>query len=253
MTRERLYRTEAIVIRRSDIGEADRLLTIYTPGGKLRVAARGIRKTTSKLAGHLELFTWTQLLLARGRTFDVVAQSQTLRPFRQLRDDLERIGWAYYIAELLDKMTHEGDENRPLFSLLVETLTALDELDDPLLQDLVVRRFELYLLGLLGYRPHLYRCARCQEELTSESDRLSPQSGGMLCPRCAPMEPLALPVTLSAFKLIRFFQREPLTSVLQLRVRPEVLREVEILLQALIRPHLERDLKSLAFLQAVRS
>lgn len=252
MTRERLYRTEAIILRRGDIGEADRLLTIYTPRGKLRVAARGIRKTTSKLAGHLELFNWTQLLLVRGRTFDVVTQCQTLQGFPRLREDLRRISMAYYVAELLDKMTELEGENVPLFRLLAETLTALDQLDDPLLQDVALRRFEMRMLDLLGYRPHLYRCASCQEELTPEADRMSPRTGGMLCPRCAPAEPLALPLSLSAFKLLRFFQREPLDAAMQLKLSAELLQEIEAVLRGLIRPHLDRDLKSLSFLESVR-
>ena len=62
--RERVYRTEAVIIRRSDFGEADRLLTLITPMGKRRVVAKGARKTTSRLAGHIELFTHAGLLLA---------------------------------------------------------------------------------------------------------------------------------------------------------------------------------------------
>src|SRR5436309_11311354 len=94
--RERVYRTEAVIIRRSDFGEADRLLTLMTPQGKRRVIAKGARKTTSRLAGHIELFTHTMLLLAIGRTFDVLTQSTILHSFDTLRGDLERISAAYY-------------------------------------------------------------------------------------------------------------------------------------------------------------
>ncbi|HNN01573.1 MAG TPA: DNA repair protein RecO, partial [Turneriella sp.] len=124
--RERVYRTEAVIIRRSDFGEADRLLTLITPAGKRRVIAKGARKTTSRLAGHIELFTHTMLLLAVGRTLDIVTQSTILHSFDGMRADLERISAAYYAAELIDRLLEEEDENRPAFDLLVSTLAALD-------------------------------------------------------------------------------------------------------------------------------
>ena len=124
--RDRIYRTEAVIIRRSDFGEADRLLTLITPMGKRRVVAKGARKTTSRLAGHIELFTHAGLLLAVGRNLDIVTQSTILHGFDTLRGDLRRIGAAYYTAELIDRLIEEEDENRPAFELLVATLTALD-------------------------------------------------------------------------------------------------------------------------------
>ena len=85
--RERIYRADAVIIRRATFGESDRLVTIYTPMGKRRVVAKGARKTTSRLAGHIELFTHATLLLAVGRTLDIVTQSVILQSFDRLRAD----------------------------------------------------------------------------------------------------------------------------------------------------------------------
>src|SRR5438128_382652 len=161
--RERVYRTEAVIIRRSDFGEADRLLTLITPLAKRRVLAKGARKTTRRLAGHIELFTHASLLLAVGRNLDIITQSVILHGFDRLRGDLRRIGAAYYLAELIDRLTEEDDENQPAFELLIATLAALDTTRSP---DLVLRFYELHLLVYLGYRPQLYHCATCQETLT---------------------------------------------------------------------------------------
>src|SRR5919205_4390743 len=176
--RERIYRTEAVILRRSDFGEADRLLTLITPLGKRRVVAKGARKTPSRLAGHIELFTHTTLLLAVGRNLDIVTQSVILHSFDTLRGDLRRIGAAYYAAELIDRLIEEEDENRPAFDLLVATLQALDTSRN---LDLALRFYELHLLGFLGYRPQLHYCAVCQEALTEETNRFSPAAGGALC------------------------------------------------------------------------
>jgi DNA repair protein RecO (recombination protein O) len=246
--RERVYRTEAVVIRRSDFGEADRLLTLITPQGKRRVVAKGARKTTSRLAGHIELFTHTSLLLAVGRNLDIVTQSTILQGFDHLRGDLQRIGAAYYAAELIDRLTEEEDENRLAFDLLVATLIAIDTTRSP---DLVLRYYELHLLGHLGYRPHLYHCATCQETLTERANRFSSLAGGVLCQRCASGDRATQPMSLNVFKLLRFLQAQPIEAIDRLNISPSVRDEAEQLLRSYIRRILERDLKSVAFLEEV--
>ncbi|MBA3468776.1 MAG: DNA repair protein RecO [Herpetosiphonaceae bacterium] len=251
--RDRLYTTEAIILRRSDVGEADRLLTIYTPHyGKITISARGVRKTMSKLAGHLELFLHTRLQLARGRTFDVVTESRAVQPFRQLREDLDRISWAYYVSELIDKMTESGSENVPLFALLRDTMAAIDAIDEALRRDVIIRFYELHLLTLSGYRPHLFHCAQCERELGQDTDRFSPITGGALCPRCGPHEALALPMSLAAFKLLRYLARGSIDDARALAPSAATLQETGRLINAAIRQVLERELKSVVFLDLLR-
>src|SRR5437588_93894 len=104
----RVYRTEAIVLRGYDYGEADRILTLYTPNsGKLRAIAKGVRRTKSRMAGHLDLFTRSNMLVARGRQLDIVTQAETIESFRSMRDDLSRVSLAHYVAELVDSFTAE--------------------------------------------------------------------------------------------------------------------------------------------------
>ncbi len=248
--RDRLYRTEAVILRRSDYGEADRILTLFTPSyGKLRVIAKGTRKTKSRLAGHLELFMRVQVLLATGRNLDIVTQAQIVEPYKQLHDDLPRLSYAYYVSELLDKLTGDQEENRPAYDLLVATLAALDRSVVP---DLVTRYYELHLLGFLGYRPYLFQCAHCQEALTEAADRWS-IDGGMLCPGCGLHDPHALPIELPVFKALRYLQREPLAAAEQLRLSEPLRRKIEAVLHTTLKPILERDLKSVAFLNAVHT
>lgn len=249
--RERIYRTEAVIIRRSDVGEADRILTLWTQRfGKRRVIAKGARKTSSRRAGHVELFNRVELQLATGRNLDIVTDAQVVDAYRRLHEELARLSYAYYVAELLDRLTAEEEEHRPLYDLLTATLAALDRTSA---LDLVARYFELHLLGHLGYRPYLFHCAHCQATLTEAAERWSPGGGGMLCPQCAPREPHALPISLPAFKALRLLQRMPITEIDQLqRLSAPLRRELEHLLRATLRPLLERDLKSLAFLDAIR-
>lgn len=246
--RERVYRTEAIVLRRSDFGEADRLVVLATPGGKRRVIAKGVRKTMSRLAGHIELFTHATMLLAVGRNLDIITQSQAIRSLGALRAELPRLSAAYYVAELYDRFTEQEEENSALFQLLAQTYTALDRSANP---DLVLRSFELRLLQMAGYRPHLHHCVVCQETLTESADRFSPSLGGVLCPNDRGADRRALVMSGAAFRLLRYLQTQPVEAGEVLRLSPEVRGEAEQLLRAYLRQILERDLKSVAFLEDV--
>ena len=242
---ERIYRTEALILRRSDAGEADRVMLLATPGGKRRVVARGVRKTTSKLAGHLELFTRVGLLLAIGRTFDIITQSEIRDSHATLRGELPRLSCAYYAAELYDCFSQEDDEHPEIYALLAQTFTALDRSANP---DLALRWYELRLLHLTGYRPQLHYCIVCQEALTEAASRFSPSLGGVLCPEHESADRAALTMSGPAFRLLRYLQSQPLAVVESLRLSPAVRSEAEGLLRAYLRRLLERDLRSVAFL-----
>ncbi|NJN67727.1 MAG: DNA repair protein RecO [Chloroflexaceae bacterium] len=245
--RDRVYRTEALILRRSDVGEADRLLTLCTPAGKQRVAARGVRKTTSRIAGHIELFTHASMMLAIGQNLDIVTQSQVLQAFPTMRSDLSRLSGAYYVAELYDMLTR-NEENPQLFALLVRIFALLDTTPRP---ELALRTFELHFLHLLGYRPQFQQCVVCHTALTEEADRFSPALGGVLCPSHRQADPAALPMSFQAFKVLRFLQKEPVEVVGRLTISAAVGREIERLLRAYLRPILEREPKTIAFLASL--
>jgi len=250
MSRERLYRTEAIVLKRADFGEADRLLTLYTPGlGKLRVIAKGIRRPTSRKSGHLELFAHSQLLIAKGRNLDIITQAETITAFKPLRHDLLRLTYAYYVAELVDRFTEEGEDNRPLYDLLLATMTRLAEDPEPIL---AVRFFEVHLLGLMGYQPQLFHCVRCRKILGPEDQYFDEDAGGVVCPACARETRGVRPLSLPALKVLRFLQTRGYELCRTLQLRPATQQEVEDVLHRYIVHHLERNLKSVEFLETVR-
>jgi DNA repair protein RecO (recombination protein O) len=250
MRRERLYRTEAIVIKRSDFFEADRLLTLYTPKlGKIRAIAKGVRKPTSRKSGHVELFTHSQLLIARGRNLDIVTQAETVHAFRPLREDLLRTTYAYYAAELMDLFVEEGIENRPLFDLL---LAMLDWLGDAPDLDLTTRFFELRLLSLLGYRPQLFQCVACRRQIEPAANYFSAADGGILCANCGENHRGAQEITLNALKVLRFLQTRDYGTCCRLRLGRPLHRELEKTMYDYITYILERNLKSVKFLNILR-
>jgi hypothetical protein len=120
-----------VILKRMDLGEADRIVTLFSRDeGKIRAVAKGVRRTTSRSAGHLEPFTLSDVLFAVGRELDVISQADTLEAFRTLRENLELTTHAYYLAEVVDLLTEDHLENRAVFDTLVEGLHQLAEAAD---------------------------------------------------------------------------------------------------------------------------
>ena len=242
MARPRTYRAEAVVLKRVDFGEADRVLVVFTRDrGKLSIVAKGIRRISSRKAGHLELFTHADIQLARGANLDVVTEAATIDPFRGLRDDLARTSHAYFVAELADALTEEEAEQPEVFELLVGTFAALAEGTDP---RLATDHYQILLLDAVGFRPSITRCLNCRYELVPGKNSFSPILGGALCPRCGPKEPSARPISTDVLKVLRYLQRSGPPGSVRLRMPEAVAREVGRTLRELSERHIERRLKS---------
>ncbi len=249
--RQRLYRVSAIVLKRREQGEADRLLTVMTRDrGKLTLLAKGVRKPASRKAGHIEPFTYVELLVAKGKSLDLVTQAETLEAHRALREDLWRSSWAYYVVELADAFTQDEDPNALFFDLVLETLGRLNAGVDPAL---AVRYYELHLLSLVGYQPQLFRCVQCDAPLQPEVNFLSLERGGALCPSHGSHHPETIALPVPVLKVLRFMQTRPWEQVAQLQLSPAVSRQVESILARYIVYHLERTLRSPAFLEKLRA
>ena len=179
----RRYVTDAIVLSRFDLGEADRVLTLITPQhGKLKAIAKGIRRPTSRLGGSLEPFAELNIALARGRTFDVVTEVRVGHAWLRLRDNLESAATAWYLAELADRSLEERHEAEPLYDLLRR---AYELLDAGMAPGRVARWYELHLADELGQRPEVDRCVECDRMLEpTETYRWVPPLGGVVCSRC---------------------------------------------------------------------
>jgi DNA repair protein RecO (recombination protein O) len=245
--REHLYKSEAVVIRLSDLGEADKILTIFTPNfGKLRVVARGVRKVTSRLAGHVELFTRAQMLLAKARNLDIVTQSETVDAYRPLHDDLSRIAHASYASELLDALAPDALENYPVYRLLTETFALLSEDPQP---DRVLRWYELQLLGYMGYAPELNQCVQCRGEITPTTNGFSAPQGGVVCASCRKVG-IGRDLSVNALKLLRQMQRNPFSALSRVRLDADLKDELTAVMQSYITYILERELRSAHFVKS---
>jgi DNA repair protein RecO (recombination protein O) len=250
MSRERTYRTEAIVLRRTDFGEADRLLTLFSRElGKIRAIAKAARKPQSRKTGHVELYMRTNFLIARGRDLDLITQAEMVEGYPALRDDLVRTTYAAYVVELLDRFTAEGDRHTGKYTLLADALGWLAASENLLL---TARFYELRLLALAGFQPQLFSCVSCNEDIQEQDQFFSAELGGLLCPNCREADRRAKPVTAAAVKVLRYLQTRPWDTVKALQLRRPLHTELETVLHHYLTHILERNLKSVDFLHRLR-
>lgn len=249
---ERAFRTHALILRRRDFGESDRILTVLTPNhGRRDVIAKGARTPASRRTGHVELYTMAEMQIGVGRELDVAASATLVKPWLPLRENLQRGAYAAYASELLIRFTGDaGDEPASLFDLLDMAFEAIANDPDP---RLAVRYYEMRLLEIVGFRPQLQTCVITQTEIKPRDQYYSYEGGGVVSPEAAQRGGGALvPLSLDALKVMRYLQRTPYDEVRVLRVGAALHTELERVLQGYIVYLLERRLESVDFIRRVR-
>ncbi len=229
-----LYRTDGVVLRTHKLGEADRIITIYTrTRGKVRAVAKGVRRTKSKFGARLEPGAISHVQLYEGRNLDIVTQVETAQHLPNLRGDLSRYGRAAVLLETIDHVTEEGEGNPAMYRLLSGALAELDRDGNPL----VVPAFVAKLLVLEGVQPLLDACVVC-----GRPDRLvaiALHEGGVLCEEHRQGEPISDAARTALQQLFDGHVRHVLAAT-----ESGTALEVENLGNRMIEQHIERRLRS---------
>ena len=241
-------RTEAIVLRQRAIGDADKVCVLLSPSrGRIEAVARGVRKTTSRLAGHVGALSCGAFQLAQGRSLYTVTAAQTLEAWPALHEDVERLSLAVGVAELVDRTAVPDVGSARLYQLLKHTLAQLAGASEPAA---ALRWFQLRWLDEQGYRPELAACVRCRAALQPDGNGLAAADGGVVCPDCH-RAGAGLPLSAAAFKLLRYMRRSSFDRTAQVRLERRTASEVERHLTALVEQALDGRLRSLSFAQAL--
>jgi DNA repair protein RecO (recombination protein O) len=229
-----LYRDQGVVLRTQKLGEADRIITLFTAGhGRIRAVAKGIRRTRSRFGARLEPMSWVNGQFYEGRNLDIVTQVETAHRFDHLRSDPARLHRAAVMLEAVEHTAQERGPDRAIFNLLTGALRELDRSGN----HSVLPAFVAKLLVLEGIQPQVNHCVHCGSEDRIEAINL--HQGGVLCHEHRSGQPIGAGV------------RQALSLVFAGEVRrmleetdPAVADEIEILAIQLLEQHLERRLKS---------
>jgi DNA repair protein RecO (recombination protein O) len=247
---DRIRKVEAIVITHRELGEADRIIRVFSrENGKLNTLAKGVRKIQSRKAAHLEPCTQTALVLARGQSFWIVTQAETINAFPQIREDLGKTADALYVLELVDKVSTEGQPEQYLYRQTVDTLRRINDAADTFN---AVRFFEFRFLDIAGFRPELIHCVACKKAIQPEDQYFSPVQGGILCPQCGPLDSKAVRASMDALRYLRHFQRSSYKDLENVEVPDKVRVEMQRLMSVYIAAMLEWNLNTPGFIKQIK-
>lgn len=259
----RTYTTTGIILKRRDYQENDRLFCLYTKDfGKIDVVAKGTKKITSKLNGYLEPFYQVKLMIAKGKTFDKLANCNTLNCYMNLRNDSSLLGFALinYLAEGTDGLISGHMVQTDKYNLLLETLDILENL---IITDIlnknerllfIVNVYYVKLLALLGYQPEIMRCVICQRGILLTKNVFDFAKGGLVCEDCRKICLIEdyIKVSDELIKILQLVKEKPLAYFIDLTVDSTVLKEFNMVGGKLVLVNVERPLKSLEFFKSVQ-
>jgi DNA repair protein RecO (recombination protein O) len=196
------YKEKAIVLRAFDLGDADRIVTLFTENrGLARAVAKGVRRTASKFGARLEPFTVLNAVLHEGRNLDTVVSVETIDSHAAIREDFAKYVFGEAMLEMIEKSLQENQNIPRLFPALCISLDVLEgEVID---LALLLAAFQLKVCALIGYHPHLDRCLYCGREIAGEKSWLDLGGGGIACTRCRPGGAELIPLSPDALGLMR--------------------------------------------------
>ena len=245
----RTYSASGIVLRRIDLSEKDRILTLYTRElGKLSAVAKGARRPGSKLSGTSEPFTYSKLFVSRGKDLDVLTQADIKESFPNVKSDISSIAYAVYMLELVNACVVEREPNAELFDTLLSSMYVLESGTDP---EIATRYFELHLLSVLGYEPNFEACLRCGSTIGRKKVAFSPSLGGIICPECGvpPGDAIFVPGAMASY--VRALRRTEPHKLKDMEFPKQALQDIAQIFKKHIRYRLEHDLKSTDFIDTI--
>jgi DNA repair protein RecO (recombination protein O) len=254
-----MYTTRALVLRRFDIREADRLVVLYTSEyGKIEATVQGGSKIISKLASHLEPYSVSRVTIVPTRRGERVTGAELLKYYPRITTSIRIKAYADLVNELADRLTRTRLPDMAIWRLIGQTWAALDRQSVGSAEEerkalLIVTAYLLKLLTLLGYGLDLEHCQHCGRTLVAAGNRLSLERGGAICSTCQRLVPdwggQTVPVTL--FKLLRYLIRESYTKISAVATTVSQARHLGDWRDTVIHHHLEQELKSLLFLRVM--
>ncbi len=244
--------TQGLVLREVNYKESDKILTVMTAeGGKRTVKARGCRRRGSQLAASAQLLAYSDMTLFEYKDYYSLNEAVSIEQFWRVKGDVECLALGSYFAEVMETVAEEGRADRPLLSLILNSLYALDKLKKP--QRLVKSAFELKLMSLVGYEPMLDGCAVCDREEPAQP-RFHLSQGVLHCAECRGSigDGVSMPITPAALAAMRHVVYGDPKRLFSFAVDPEGMARMGDLTEAYLLTQLERGFRTLDFYKSLR-
>lgn len=235
-----------IVLATMPIGDYDKRLTILSrERGKITAFAKGARKPNSALLACSQPFTFGEFMLYEGRSSYNVQSVNIQNYFGELRQDVKMVYYGLYFCEMVDYITHEGNDEVEIMKLLYQSLRAL--LNTRIGIELVRYVFELKLIALSGEAPQVFECVKCGAK--DGYSRFSVKLGGVVCESCRKVADDCIRLSTSAIYTLQFILSSSVEKLFSFVVTDEVLREIRFIIDNYRKEYINHDFKSLDLLK----
>ncbi len=246
-----LLKTDAVVLKQHKFGEADAILTLFSrKAGKIQAVAKGSRRIRGKYSTGTQIFSYSEFILFKGRDLYQVSQVDIKYSFYKRLDDIIKLSYASYILELTESVITEGQTNNRLFNTLVKWLYIYSTMNKG--YETFVKAYELKLLTYTGYKPEIDRCVNCGK---SEKGlfKFSSKEGGLICKDCLQKDIYAMQISKTTISVIKYLIQTDLKQISRLKIKPEILKELNKIIRHYIRTHIEKtQFYSLQFLEDIK-
>ncbi len=243
-----LVRTQGIVIEEVNTGEADKILTIFTnKHGKIKAAVKGARRPRSSVIASSQFLVFSDFIFFKGKDLYKVNSCEVIETFYNIRNDLIKLTYASYAAEVIREVIHENMPSYRVLQLFLNTLFTLSETDKS--PELVIRSFEFRLMSLIGYKPRVDNCAKCGQN--KECLYFSFEKNGLVCSECDQGSSGTISISEAAVKALRYIIKSDIRKLFSFSVTESVLRELRIISEIYVRDKLEKDFQTLKFIDKI--
>lgn len=241
-------KTQGVIIKRMDFGEADRILTILTSSeGKVKAIAKGSRKILSKMGGSLEPFCLVNFIFHEGKSFYIITSATVFNQFKNIHSDIKKTAKAFYIGELIDKFLEEKENHPEVFELFVKYLQSLNDDDD----EILIPVFSAKILESLGFKPVIDRCLHCSKKLLPELNFWDNVEGGVICQTCHDKFGHGQKIDNDIIKILRLIFSENFRVGSKINIDDGYKKKTARILEDFVESTIERELKSKKFLKEI--
>lgn len=238
-----ILRTQGLVLNRRDFRETSLIVDFYTRDfGKISCLLKGVRTEPAKFASNLEPFSSNEIIfyMKRNSSLHLLSQCDANNNFTAVRQSIIKAGMGCFMMELIGAVMPTEDKNEEVFDLSLCCLRELESTNNP---EKVMTIFKIKMLALSGFKPHFDSCVSCGDKILGQS-KFSLMLGGLLCTRCSPKDTASRAVFRGTVASILHIERNDFKTNLNLGLNPQIKKELDLILNAFLNFHLERELKS---------
>ncbi len=243
-------KTKGIVLREVNIGEADKIVTIFSKElGKITGVAKGARRPKSKFVAGSQFLCYSDFVMFKGRDMYSINSCDVIEPFYEIRNDMERLTYSAHMADIITDVIQENQPATKVLRLFLNSIHFLTKTDKN--PELILRIFELRLLSTIGYAPYVKGCLECGSD-EFEGLSFSFKKCGFICKECRQGDPSTIQISIGTAKAMYYIVHTNLQDLFGFNLSESVLFELGKISKRYLRDMLEKDYNKLNFLKGLK-